>query len=312
MPTDVLQRLPREARVAVIRLRSLGDCVLTTPALRLLKRHRPDLRIGVVVEKAFAPVFMHSPDVEAILDPSASAVARFRPRLALNLHGGPTSARLTLASLAPLRAGFAHFGMQWCYNVRIPTAQEILSVSRVVHTAEHLASAMFWLGVPQGDIPRASLFVDGAGGTGGYAVIHPKASEAAKTWPAENFAALARWIERDLGLKAVFIAGPGESLDAFAGFERRLGTALDDVKRLMSGAALFAGNDSGPAHIAAAYGVPSVVLFGPSSPDIWHPWRCESAVLQRARIEDIAVEEAAEAARSLRARSLEAVGRARA
>jgi heptosyltransferase-3 len=41
----VLERLPSGSRVAVIRLRSLGDCVLTTPALELLKGHRPDLKI---------------------------------------------------------------------------------------------------------------------------------------------------------------------------------------------------------------------------------------------------------------------------
>ena len=41
----ILEQLPEAARVAVIRLRSLGDCVLTTPALALLNRSRPDLTI---------------------------------------------------------------------------------------------------------------------------------------------------------------------------------------------------------------------------------------------------------------------------
>jgi heptosyltransferase-3 len=44
------------------------------------------------------------------------------------------------------------------YNVRIPRAQDILGVDRHVHTAEHLASAMFYLGVPRCEIPRARLF----------------------------------------------------------------------------------------------------------------------------------------------------------
>ena len=42
---NVLDRLPPGSRIAVIRLRSLGDCVLTTPALALLKEYRPDLII---------------------------------------------------------------------------------------------------------------------------------------------------------------------------------------------------------------------------------------------------------------------------
>jgi ADP-heptose:LPS heptosyltransferase len=65
MPT-VLERLPPGARIAVIRLRSLGDSVLTTPALRLLKSHRPDLRVTVIVEPRFAAVFSENPDVDSI------------------------------------------------------------------------------------------------------------------------------------------------------------------------------------------------------------------------------------------------------
>ncbi len=310
MPIDVLERLPQGARVAVIRLRSLGDCVLATPSLRLLKAYRPDLKVGVVVEKAFAPVFAGNPDVDTILEPGLMPMARFRPKLALNLHGGPRSARLALASGAGLRAGFAHFRMQWCYNLRIPTAQEILGVTRTVHTAEHAAAAMFWLGVPAGDIPAARLYAQGSGRHGAYAVIHPKASAEAKTWPAARFSAIGRFLEDELGLKAVFIAGPGENLDEFGGFERMPGAPLEEVKRLMSGAALFVGNDSGPAHMAAAFGVPCVVLFGPSEPVIWHPWRTPGTVLRAAAMEEIGVDEVREAARGLRTRSLAAAGKA--
>ncbi len=62
---------------------------------------------------------------------------------------------LTLASQAKFRAGFAHHRFSFLYSAKIPTAQEILRVNRPVHTAEHLASAMFWLGVPEnGDSAR--------------------------------------------------------------------------------------------------------------------------------------------------------------
>ena len=63
---SLLARLPARSRIAVIRLRSLGDCVLTTPALALLKAYRPDLRIRVVVEPRFAGVFEGNPDVDEI------------------------------------------------------------------------------------------------------------------------------------------------------------------------------------------------------------------------------------------------------
>jgi heptosyltransferase-3 len=277
--STVLQRLPPGARVAVIRLRSLGDCVLTTPAISLLKQFRPDLQIAVVVEDAFAPVFSNNPDIDRILAPKISEVSRFRPQLALNLHGGGSSAWLTVLARAGLRAGFAHFRFGPIYNIRIPRAQAILKVERTVHTAEHLASAMFFLGVPQSEIPRACLFATPVSRARPYAVLHPLASAADKTWEFSNFLAVAEHIQRNLGLEPVFIAGPGESLVAFDRYTCVGGAALEEVKSLLAGATLFVGNDSGPAHMAAAFGVPVVALFGASDPAIWHPWQTSCALM---------------------------------
>jgi heptosyltransferase III len=176
--TTVLDRLPSGARVAIIRLRSLGDCVLTTPALYLLKQARPDLRLAVVVEDRFRAIFVVNPDVDEILAPNAGSVSRFRPQLAFNAHGGATSVRLMLSAASGLRAGFGHFRFQPMYNVRIPRAQEILGVERKVHTAEHLASAMFYFGVPHAEIPRARLFAAPLSRPRPYAILHPYASEA--------------------------------------------------------------------------------------------------------------------------------------
>jgi ADP-heptose:LPS heptosyltransferase len=58
------------------------------------------------------------------------------------------------------------------------------------------------------------------------------------------------------------------------------GAPLSEIKALLAGAALFVGNDSGPAHMAAAFGVPSIVIFGPSDPEIWGPWRTASEVVR--------------------------------
>ncbi len=280
---SVLDRLGPGARVAVVRLRSLGDSVLTTPAVHLLKQARPDLRIAVVSEPRYAPVWNGNPDVEAVLAPGLRALRAFGPKLCLNLHGGTTSARLTLLSGAVFRAGFAHFRYPRVYNERVPRAQEILGVTRRVHTAEHAASAMFHLGVPHGEIPRARLFVTGAApalpAPGPYAVIHPAASSPEKTWPAPFFVQVAQYVKRELGLQPVFIAGPGGDVSPFQMWPVIAGAPLETVKALLKHASLFFGNDSGPAHMAAAFGLPVVVVFGPSDPVAWAPWKTESQVL---------------------------------
>jgi heptosyltransferase-3 len=281
--TNVLDRLPSGARVAIIRLRSLGDCVLTTPALALLKQARPDLRVAVVVEDRFQAIFAGNPDIEQILAPNAGSLSRFRPQLALNLHGGATSVRLMLAAASGLRAGFGHFRFQPMYNVRIPRAQEILGVEGKVHTAEHLASAMFYLGVPQTEIPRARLFAAAHSSLPPrprpYAVLHPFASTNDKTWPREKFLGVAKHLDADLGMEPLFIAGASEDLSDFSEYTCFQGAPIEEVKSLLAGAAIFIGNDSGPAHIAAAFGRPVVLLWGSSDLDNWRPWRTESVVL---------------------------------
>ncbi len=306
--SSVIARLPAGSRIAVIRLRSLGDCVLTTPALELLKTHRPDLRLAVVVEDRFREVFEANPDIERILPPQAGALLRWRPRMVLNLHGGTRSMALTTASGAIIRAGFAHHRYSFLYSDKIPRAQEILGEERPVHTAEHIASATFWMGIPRYPIPRAKLIAErppkvSAEGPAseGYAVFHPFASEPAKTWHAARFLALAAHLKDAWGIEPVFVAGPGDNTAAFERFRVFRGAPLSEVKSLISGAQIFIGNDSGPAHIAAAFGVPVVAIFGASNPAAWAPWRTEARVLTSPQgIAGVETAEAIEAVEALR------------
>jgi len=283
--------------VGVIRLRSLGDCVLTTPALDILKRCRPDLRVAVVVEDRFRALFEDNPDIDEILPPRLAALRRFRPALCLNLHGGTRSVWLTALSGARFRAGFGHFRHQFAYNFHIPRAQEILGVERKVHTAEHLASAVFYLGAPITEIPRAKLVLvgpaqvpldlpeadEGVGrGPGGpphnYAIIHPFATTPAKTWHAAGFLAVAQHLAQS-GIEAILIGGTTDDFSPFRAFRTISGAPLSEIKSLIAGASLYVGNDSGPAHMAAALGVPAVVIFTASDAAIWGPWRSVSEVV---------------------------------
>jgi heptosyltransferase-3 len=278
----VLDQLPQGSRVCVIRIRSLGDCVLTTPALSLLKQYRPDLQIGMVVEERFSALFDDHPDVSAVLAPTWIAVRQFKARLCINLHGGTRSLWMTALSGARFRAGFAHHATTLPYNLRIGRAQQILGVNRTVHTAEHLASVVFSLGVPMDQVPRARLApgkfpTEGDAFGARYAVIHAFGATPEKCWPLERFIEVARYLAL-WNIRPVFLAGPDDDVSA-AGKEHVFRGPLMQAKAVLSRAALFIGNDSGPAHLAAAFNVPSVVLFGPSKPAIWGPWRTESEIV---------------------------------
>ena len=273
----ILERLEPGAAVVVVRLRSMGDTVLTTPALALLKTARPDLRLYVVLESVWKRLLEGNPDISGMIEagparaPVVAEIRRLRPSLCLNLHGGATSAWLTAFSGARWRAGFGHFRRGWLYNVQIPRAQDILGrlPDAPVHTAEHLASAMFYLGIPRAEIPRARLYAEPARRPRPYAVIHTGAAYATKQWPAERFTDVAAWLRDQQGLEPVVIRGPEDC-------------SLAEMMYLLAGAELFVGNDSGPAHVAAAFGVPAVVIFGSSNSRVWHPWRTPYQLVETA------------------------------
>ena len=133
---SVLDELPQSASVVVIRLRSLGDAVLTTPALQLLRAARPDLRVSVVLDEVFTPLLEGSADIDEVIrsdrqrrTQAIREIRKRRPALCLNLHGGTSSAWMITLSGAKHRAGFAHFRMESVYNIRIPRAQEILGLA---------------------------------------------------------------------------------------------------------------------------------------------------------------------------------------
>jgi ADP-heptose:LPS heptosyltransferase len=109
-------------------------------------------------------------------------------------------------------------------------------------------------------------------------VIHPFATTAGKTWGAGGFVEVAQYL-RQSGLEPVFIGGGGDDFSPFRAFRVVSGAPLSEIKRLIAGASMFVGNDSGPAHLAAALGVPSVVIFGASDAAIWGPWRTVSEVV---------------------------------
>ena len=303
---SLLPDLPAGARILILRLRSIGDIILLTPTLRLLKEWRPDLRISVMVESRFRELLQGNPAVEEILIPGeGSGVRKLLSRLAVirglrlrgfslcvNLHGGPTSRLFARWSAAPWRVGFAHYRGASLYNILVPDARTILNKPSL-HTAEHQAAAFFYLGLPRKEIPRAQIFSAaeqaawwdaqrarlGIASGQPYAVVHPTASYKTKEWAPEGFARLGEFLEREARVVPIYSCGPGEApvLDAVekasgAPLRRLEGMSLAQFAAALAGARLFVGNDSGPAHMAAALARPVVVIFGSSSSPIWGPW----------------------------------------
>lgn len=291
----------RVSRVLVVRLRSIGDTVLATPSLVALRRFLPDARIDLLLEDWVAPLVAGLDVIDHVLTVARGStrarlsVARelraARYDVAYNLHGGTTAALITRAAGARHRVGYASYPFARLHNHAAPPSSELWRREKT-HSAEQQLALLGWTGVPVTDRPRARLSIDaeadarvavkvraaGLDLSRPFALFHPAAAFDSKTWDAANFARVAEHLAAR-GIHTVAAVAPHETeiARAFQTHSRAPVAAFDDlslpeVVALAARAALFVGNDSGIAHIAAAVSVPSVVVFGSSNVAHWRPW----------------------------------------
>lgn len=112
-------------------------------------------------------------------------------------------------------------------------------------------------------------------------VIHPFSGSSRKNWPLDRYRALAG----QLKLHVDWICGPEEHLDGARRFK-----SLLDLAQWMRGATCYVGNDSGISHLAAATGVPSLAIFGPTDPDVWAPRGEHVSVVRHDPLTELSVE----------------------
>jgi ADP-heptose:LPS heptosyltransferase len=288
---DFFQRLRPNARILLIRLRSMGDCLLLTSPVRALKEEFPGFRISVLAEKRFEPCFSGNPDIYEVIPANGKFATggRLLTRrfdAILNLHGGPTS--LTYACLAwGRRIGAEHYRGSRLYHGRVPPPESS------AHTVESTMAVFRWLGLHRDSAPplryeqqpqESARMAERFGGRP-YAVIHPGSIMGTKRWEPGRFAALGRELA-SRGLTVAVTAGPGEESYAIDvarqldGTVIMLGLTIPELAELIRGARLYLGNDSGPMHLAAAVNTPVVAVWGSSDSRRWRPWSVEHRVVQ--------------------------------
>jgi heptosyltransferase III len=316
MSVPLFQQLPENSRALFIRIRNLGEAVLDTANLRALKHFRPDLRITTLVEATFADLYAADPQIEVIplprsaKDRRSSLAARLKVigeirrhdfAAVINLHGGPTSAAVTFLSGARHRVGARHFRGGYAYNLRIPPAEEILG-RKDLHTVEYQFGQFKWLGLPGGEPEPTRLYIApqfrqsalaamreaGVDPEKPYVALAPTNEFYTKRWPPERFAAVADALVAR-GFQIVMTGAPTAEQRAQLAETRGASKhhlaclaslRIGELVAVIAGAKLFIGNDSGPAHIAAAVKTPLVALFGPASAIRWSPWRAPSVLVQ--------------------------------
>ncbi len=278
-------------KVLVVRLRSIGDTVLTTPALDALRRFLPQAQIDILLEDWVAPVLQGFDAVDNVLSfkkddlksrlKMALQIRRNKYDAVINLHGGTTSGFFVRASSAKYRIGYDFYRYQRFYTHIFPIADCIkFWQTDKLHSAEQMLGLLGLAEIPVEDRPKSRLasITNYQLPITNYALIHPVAAFDTKQWATENFARVAEYLSgKGLQIAAVATKKERDVLEKLqksskVPIETFDDLSLPDITALAAKAEIFVGNDSGIAHIAAAVNTPSVVIFGSSNRTHWRPW----------------------------------------
>lgn len=255
-------------RVVVLRALGLGDLLTAVPALRAVRRAHPDAHVSLAAPAGLAPLALHTGAVDEVvgvgpLEPLPPVL--HGADLAVNLHGkGPQSTRL-LQDARPAR--LVSYGLpdgpQWRAD-----EHEVVRWWRLLEESGVPADPRDLLLDPVGPSPEP-----------GAVVVHPGAAQVSRRWPVDRWAAVARAVAAD-GHRVVVTGGADEvalatDVAAAAGLPPDAvlagRTDLLSLSALVGSARLLLSPDTGVAHLATAFGTPSVVLFGPTPPALWGP-----------------------------------------
>jgi lipopolysaccharide heptosyltransferase I len=290
-------------RILVVKLGAIGDIIHTLPAVAALRRAYPKAWLAWVVEKAGAELLRGNQDLDEIIVVDTRAwrahwrmglrhawyttwhLRRAGFDLCIDFQGLLKSALFTYVSGAPIRLGFPR---QMCRE-----SLSALFTNRkgpVVHPDTHIVDQQLGLlqavGVTTAERHFAIPITDaderfavrvwrelGFGAGAPIVVLNPGAGWETKRWGEENFARLNDALIRRYHVKTLLTWGPGEEP-----LIQRLVQAAEctpaiappttwlQLAALLARSSVFVGGDTGPLHLAAAVGLPTVALFGPSNP----------------------------------------------
>jgi ADP-heptose:LPS heptosyltransferase len=288
-------------RILVIRLKSIGDVVLTLPAVNLIRDNFPRARITFLTSQENARLPEGFGPVDEVIGVDRAVYRRWNPAaivghsirllrqirhnrfsITVDFQGYGETALLTWLSGAPRRWGNVYRGLRrWAYSRRAPR-------DRNVHPAEWNRSLLVKCGLqatsvrnhfdlPEHDLEsaRAAFAARGCDPDRPTLYVQPFTSSAHKDWPLEKYLAVARfWQAR--GVQILFGGGPADapSLEPArtAGFVVVAGVPLMTAAGLMKLSSVVIGGDTGFLHLAVALGKRVVMLLNSGGPGSASPF----------------------------------------
>ncbi|GHO45115.1 lipopolysaccharide heptosyltransferase II [Ktedonospora formicarum] len=306
--TPFVQRARTNPRsIVIIKPCCLGDLIMTTPLLEVLRHAYPDARITYVAGSWSKVIPEHHPAVDEVIDCGSVGISgRYSTReyfalakrlrayhfdLAFVLDRSPMLTLLPWLAGVPRRVGPDSQGRGFSLTDRVAVSSSLQQLEheadiyldlaralklpleqpgmRFVPTENERAKAQRYDGI------QIAVFVGGGS--------NPGMDLTAKRWPLERYRALVQKLVWELGARVLLIGGPSdapltrqllEGLEVPAGsvLDRAGSTSIGELGAQLEACSLYIGNDSSPMHMAAAVGIPVIGIFGPTSPTEYGPY----------------------------------------
>jgi heptosyltransferase-2 len=289
----------------------VGDAVLAIPAMKAVRERFPDAEITLLVRPWVAGIFNSAPFIDHLWSEPrphglrdwlriTGSIRKNSYDLALLFPNSFESAVMMFLGRVPTRVGYATDGRRWLLTNRLRPA----NVKRhQVHYYLDLAAALsaniarpsIEISATPEEKEQATVLLESQGIPPGrrYLVLNPGAAYgSAKRWGEDGFATAGDALAAELDLDVVIVGSEAERSLAET-IQKRMRsrvavsngrTSLETLIGVISSAALVVTNDSGPMHIAAALGVPTVAIFGATDDAVTGPIGARTRVV-RERVE---------------------------
>jgi len=291
-------------RILVLQLKRIGDLILTLPALSALRESRPDARITVMLADACGQLAPILPGVDRVFVyrrgfSNASLwwhLLFSKYDITLDFTGTDRSILMVALSKASKRVTYEKLAAKKAWRRKV---FNVLSEVRDLHTVDYHLALLKVIGIhapprnPRIDIPahidaRMDLVLESNGIEQDYAIIHPGTARVEKYWPADRWVLIVDHLlskglavvmtgsadaEEQTELDKIRKHAPKAMVDLSGKFN------LVELSAVIRRAKIALGVDSAAMHLANAFRVPQIVLFGPTNPYHWKPRHDQALVL---------------------------------
>ncbi|MBI3909330.1 MAG: hypothetical protein HY320_00150 [Armatimonadetes bacterium] len=295
-------------RILVLNRSHIGDCLLTTPTLRALRRGMPRAHLGVSVPAANRDLLACNPHIDEIVPRPrrtrwlqkfnfALEIRQWKPDLVISFQEKSIFYALaTWYQRSALTLSLDHPRTRRFYDYTVPIPAGCHEVEKYLAVADALGCARdgrpvleLVTPVPARESARRLLEELGADPEERFIAINPGGTKPEKRWPVGRFAEVAEALQRELGLRVLIIGGPSDVENAVAIAARCSRpslivagrTTLGETAACLERCTVFVTGDTGPMHMAVALAVPVVSIFGPTNPIKFGPYTTLATVLRR-------------------------------